>query len=222
MKPSISVLFFLWIICSASVVAQSNDFGILNFQLGYEFGAHGIEHHISQDGNLLEGLSQDAITSTANFNFNAGLTKWLSAGVALQYGNFVESPANPQNTGNSITNAYIELRGYIGNTDNFNWYFGGAFGISSLKLERIAYYPQQFTSQTITTTYHSPHLSAINGFNWYFSKYIGMNFNILFSTYNFKLEDYSIDGESQAMQNYESDINTIGLHLRIGLSAKLY
>lgn len=210
----------LFVAVTITTTGQSNQFGTLTFQGGYTFGAHAVEHEVWQDGNKLEGLSGDAISSLGSFHFQAGLTDWLSGGFGLQRGAIIEDPTYPKGSGSNVFTATLEMRGYLGNTDNFNWYFGGVAGLTGLELESSAL--KGTVQETTIYRYHGLHFGIVNGFNWYFYEYLGMNFNMAFSYWDYNLVDYTINDQDVAIQNYTNTVSAIGMHLRLGLTARLF
>jgi hypothetical protein len=198
--------------------AQGLDKGAFSLNLAFDGGVHGTRYTSKYNGNSV-GNPDTSAAATSLFRLNAhySIFKWMSAGIDYRGGKYIEDPENAQAAGNKISMMAFALRFYPVNKDKFTWFVGTTIGTSRLEINRVYTFlvaiPARFKL-------NSPHLGLETGFNWYFSKNVGMNFGLGYSSHNFLLKEYYLNGNKQDISNYENRLETKGVHVNIGLSLR--
>lgn len=213
-------LFFL--VCSlvyANGFSQSHDNGTLSFQVNFDAGYHSTESESSYMGTVYDQGTSVAGTTMAGLTMHYNFVKWFSAGFNFSFGSYIEDPENAEADGNKVSFISVDARFYPVNKDKFNWFAGIEYGYSGLEINRKVSLLN--TVNTIQYNYTSPHLGLYTGFNWYFANFIGLNFQVGMSNHQFDLKEYSINGTNQDLTNYEIKLNTVGPHIKLGLSFKI-
>jgi hypothetical protein len=139
----------------------------------------------------------------------------MSAGIDYKGGRYIESDSTVSANGNKVSIASLSLRFYPVNKDRFVWYAGPTFGLSSLEINRIytilVAIPAQYK-------FKSSHLGLETGFNWYFTKNVGLNFALGYSGQNYLMTEYYFNGDKQDLSNTKYTLTTKGLHVNLGLA----
>lgn len=214
------ILFTITLLFSFSIIAnsQSHSKNTLSFNLDYDLGIHGTVSEYYYQNVLIDQDTSAAGTQMVRFDVQYNILKFLSAGLTYRKGSYIEDPDNADADGNKVAIFSLGLRLYPVNKEKFALYFGLNFGSSNLEINR---------SYTFITTsrhrylWNSPHFSTELGFNWYFAKGIGMNFNLGYSGHNFNLREYYINGTQQDLTNQKHTFLTKGVHIGIGLAIRL-
>lgn len=198
---------------------QAQDQNIISFSAGYDAGIHGTLY-TSQYQNNDPSSPDTSAAGTQMFKLNGqyNIFKFLSAGFDLGIGAYMEDPENASAAGNRISTYALSLRLYPVNKDKFVWYFGADIGGSRLTINRVITF---IVAIPVQYKWKSPHYRFDTGFNWYFTDRIGMNFGIGYSTHNFLMTYYEIDGEEQDLTNWTNRLKTKGVHLNLGLAFHL-
>jgi hypothetical protein len=214
-------IYLLLLFCSAAlhVHAQksSNKEGTVTIMAGYDIGAYGLEHYMWQDGNELFGRTGNALTSNAVVSIQMGVLEMLSIGVSGSFGNYYEDPLYVGKSGSIYYSAAGDVRFYLANYPYFNWYVGGLLGLSTLSLSN-----DDDKGRAVEILYRGPYMGITNGLHWYFGSSIGVNFALVFSNMQFRLDNYTIDGDIQSTPGLSSSVTGMGVHVRFGVSYKLY
>jgi hypothetical protein len=219
MKLFLNLVLFCLLISSNQVISQSNDKGNFSLSLGYDFAAHLAVSENRVSGNLIDTDSSGAATQLAQINLHYGITKWFSAGLGFRKGSYLEDPQDPDGDNkyktNKVGEMYLDTRFYFLNKDKFNMYSGLSFGLTNLK--------QNFTNPPLILdyTYKGNTYRLGLGLNWYFTKYVGLWFNLDYSGRKYELTDYVINGSNQILSNINYTLQTKGVHAAIGISAKI-
>lgn len=197
---------------------QSHSKKTLSFNLDYDLGIHGTVSEYYYQNTLIDQDTSAAGTKLIRLDVQYNIFKFLSAGLTFRKGSYIEDPENAEADGNSVGIFSLGFRLYPINKDKFAMYFGLNFGGSNLEINR------KYTF--ITTSAHhyewsSPHFSSELGFNWYFGKGVGMNFNLGYSSHNYNLKKYTINGNQQDLTNQKHTFLTKGVHIGIGLAVRL-
>jgi hypothetical protein len=126
----------------------------------------------------------------------------------------VEDPDDINAAGNRVKMFSMSARFYPVNKDKFALYTGMNFGYTLLSITRT----YTFGSSTTIHDYKwdSSHLEFDLGFNWYFARQFGINFNLGYTAHNFDLEEYSIDNIPQDPGDWSHKFITKGIHVAIG------
>lgn len=198
--------------------AQGLNKGAISMNLGYDGGAHGTLYTSKYNGNSV-GNPDTSAAATSLFRLNAhySIFKWLSAGFDYRGGKYIEDPDNAQAAGNKVSMMGLAFRLYPVNKDKFTWYVGTTLGASRLEINRIYTF---VVSVPARFKLSAPHIGFETGFNWFFSQNVGMNFGLAYSSHNFLLKEYYLNGNKQDISNYENRLETKGIHLTIGLSLR--
>ncbi|TNF47354.1 MAG: hypothetical protein EP305_08060 [Bacteroidetes bacterium] len=208
-----------FIALSTVAFGQAQDKGVISFSAGYDAGIHGTIY-TSQYQNNSPSTPDTSMAGTQLFRLNAhyNIFKFLSAGLDFRTGSYVEDPDNATSNGNKVLMYGLSLRLYPVNKDKFVWYVGANFGGSRLTIKRtytvIVAIPE-------LSKYKSPHTSFETGFNWYFTEKIGMNFGLGYSSQNFLLTYYKLNGEEYDLSDWTNKLTTKGIHFNLGLAVHL-
>jgi hypothetical protein len=221
MKKLLQSLFALFI--TINLAAQSHESGTLSFQLGYDVGVHRTDYTSKLNGVQISQNKSTAATTIVMFGAQYNLVKFLSFGLNFGAGGYLENPENAEADGNSYRALSIDLRLYPVNKDKFNWFLGPRLGTSGLKIRRKV---SQLGGQPIPTVsqesrYNSPHFGVYTGFNWYLLSFLGLNGQIGYTSHNFLMKSYSVNGTSQNLSNFDNRLKVSGVHIQFGLSVKI-
>jgi hypothetical protein len=203
------------IISSSLVFGQAQDKGEFSFNVNYDGGLHYVEWESVYNGTTTDRDTSGAGTRMLRINAQYNIFKFLSAGLDLRTGSYRENPQeNITANGNKVNMWAVSLRLYPVNRDKFVWYFGTTIGGSRLEINRI------YTLFSIPAQYKfkSPHFGLETGFNWYFAKNFGMNFGLGYSSQNYAMTEYYLNGDKQDLTNWKNNLLTKGIHTNIGLA----
>ena len=208
---------YLIIVCFPliGVFGQSHERGTFSFTLGYDAGVHGVAYNSEYNGNKLDQDTSAAGTRMGHLTASYNLFKFMSIGLDLRSGGYVEDPENATANGNRVSMTGINLRFYPVNREKFAWYIGPSFGISRLEINRIYTF---IISIPAKYRYSAGHFGLETGFNWYFAKNFGMNFALGYSGQNYRMYYYSLNNEEQDLTNFDNTLQTIGIHMNLGLA----
>lgn len=214
------ILIAILIICLSPVIGktQSHSKNTLSFNLDFDAGIHGTVSEYYYNNVLIDQDTSAAGTKMFRFDAQYNILKFLSAGFTFRKGSYVEDPDNVGANGNKIGIVSLGLRLYPINKDKFAMYLGLNFGSSHLQINRVN---TIIVSINQRYEWQSPHFSAEFGFNWYFAKNIGMNFNLGYAGHNFNLKEYYINSTQQNLTNQKHTFITKGAHVGIGLAFRL-
>lgn len=198
------------------VFSQAQNKGAFSFNLDYDAGVHGTLYTQEFKGNKVNQTDTSA-AGTQLFRINAqyNILKWLSAGLDLRAGKYIEDPENATANGNKVSMWGLSIRLYPVNRNKFVWYLGATLGGSRLEINRIY---TLLISVPERSLFKSPHLGLETGFNWYFARNFGMNFGLGFSSQNYKLTEYYFNNDKQDLSDWNNQLSTIGLHMNLGLA----
>lgn len=195
--------------------AQAHTPGTLSFQVGYDATLHGTATETKFLGIVIANDTSAAFTNMLNITAQYSFASWFSAGLAFDYGSYVEDTADAAANGNRARILSFDARLYPVNKDKFNWYVGGQGGFTSLVINREEVGPVDAQYK-----YDSPHLGLFTGFNWYMFDVAGIFFQLNYSSHRFELNEMSWDGVQQDLSNTEQTLETKGIGFRVGLNVK--
>jgi hypothetical protein len=213
MKKLLILLFSNLILLFSN--AQSHNQGAFSFTLGYDAGIHGVTYTSEYNSTIVDQDTSGSATRMAHLTASYNIFKFMSIGLDLRSGSYLEDPENATANGNKVSMSALNLRFYPVNKDKFAWYIGPTFGFSRLEINRIYTFIVSIPAQY---RFKSGHFGLETGFNWYFVKNFGMNFALGYSSQNFNMYYYRLNGEEQDLSNYENTLKTAGVHMNIGLS----
>lgn len=198
-------------------MAQGHSAGTISFQLGFDAGIHGTVYEAKYNGTTVDQDTSGAGTTLFQFNAQYNILKWLSAGFSFHGGSYIEDPDNAEADGNKISTFAFDLRFYPVNKDKFTWYLGFNYGAAKLEINRrytiITTFPVQYR-------FKGPDMRILTGFNFYFSKNVGLNLGLAYSTHNFKMTEYTVNNNPFDLTNYDNHLITRGAHISLGLSLR--
>lgn len=212
-------MLFFAIIWSNQTLSQSNDKGNFSLSVGYDIAAHLAISENRLNGTLIDTDSSGAATQLAQLNLHYGITKWFSAGLGFRKGSYLEDPKDPDGDNkyksNKVGEFYLDTRFYFINKDKFNMYSGLSFGLTNLK--------QNYTNPPLIADYaYKGNTYRLGlGLNWYFTKYVGLWFNLDYAGRNYELTEYVINGSNQDLTNINYTLKTKGMHAAIGVCVKI-
>ena len=196
--------------------SQSNVPGRISLSAGFDMGGHYIISEETYSGTVIDQDTSGAATKLFHFNAHYSLANWFSAGLGFRIGNYVEDPDDPDSKyqSNSVNEFYLDTRFYFLNKDKFNMYGMLSGGKTSFTLNHDE------AGFKVTNKYSAPVIRLGLGFNWYFTKYIGLWYNMEYAGRNFKLLSQDINGTATDLTNYKFTFNTKGAHFAIGICIK--
>lgn len=204
------------ILTSSTLFGQAQDKGEFSFNIDYDMGIHGTMYTSEYQGNADNDPDTSAAgTQMIRINAQYNILKWLSAGLDLRTGSYLEDPENATANGNKVNMWGVSLRLYPVNRDKFVWYLGTTLGGSRLEINRIYTFLIAIPAQY---KFRSPHLGIETGFNWYFAKNFGLNFGFGYSSQNFEMTEYYLNGDKQDLADWNNHLVTKGVHTNIGLA----
>ncbi len=198
--------------------SQAHNKGTFSFQLNYQTGLHKTIYESTYYGNLVDRDTRAALTSLFNFTAQYNFIKPFSAGINFSSGRYIEDPEDAEADGNKVNTLSLDLRAYLVNKEKFNWFLSLDYGIANLEINRIYTFITSFRYKYL---FKSPHFSLYTGFNWYFAKFIGMNFQLGYSGHNFLMNKLWINGDEQDISNLKNTLQATGVNIRLGLSIKI-
>jgi hypothetical protein len=209
------IFFLILTFVGVNVFSQSHKAGTLSFQLNGDLGAHRTVSQTKVFGISSASDTSGAATVITNISGSYSILPWLSAGLTLGTGRYVEDEEQTDNA-NRISMIGLTLRLYPVNNEKFNWYGAFDLGTTGLEINRKIIF-----NQDAQYKFRSGHLGVYTGINWYFANFIGLNTQLGLSSHNFNLREFNINNNAQNLNNIESTLGTLGLHFRLGLSFKI-
>lgn len=210
-------LFTFLLITNALVFGQSHQSGTFSMQLDYSLGAHLSVYESKYNGNTMDIDSSGVATSMVFLNGQFSVLDFLSVGAYFGLGSYIEDPENDAARGNKIRSFGVDFRAYAVNNDQFNWYFGTKLGYSALEINRSAFNGFLKTQ----ANFGSVQFAGFTGFNYYFGDFLGFNFELAYMKHNFLMNEYSVNGTSQNLSNFENRLDVKGIVFNLGLSFKV-
>lgn len=217
MKIKFFALAFSFFIIK-SLFAQGHQSGTLSFQLGYDFGVHGTYYTSQFLGLPIEADSSAAITSMFTVGAQYNMLNWLSGGLSIVYGSYLEDTAEVNNNGNNVGNVSIDLRLYPLNGEKFNLYIGPELGYSFLEIRKLN--PSLGNIEEVSN-YKGGHFGVNAGFNWYIFTFAGIFAQLEYTKNNFTLKEYTIDGDPFDLTNFDATLDTFSGGIRFGINFKI-
>jgi hypothetical protein len=205
----------LLIFSGSALFAQAQDKGAFSFNVDYDGGLHYVEWESKYNGTVTDQDTSGAGTRMLRLNAQYNILKWLSAGLDLRTGSYIETVENATSNGNKVNMWGVSLRLYPLNKEKIVWYIGTTLGGSRLEINRIYTFIVAIPAQY---KFKSPHFGLETGFNWYFAKNFGMNFCLGYSSQNFTMTEYYLNNNKQDLTNWDNHLLTKGLHTNIGLA----
>jgi hypothetical protein len=194
------------------VTSQSHTKGTLSFNANFDGGVHGTVAEVYFQNTLVDQDTSAAATTLFRVDAQYNFLKWLSGGIFLRTGKYLEDPDNAEEAGNKVLDFSLGLRAYMVNKDKFSLYFGIYYGTSALEINRI------YTSTPVQYKWKGNNLSSDIGFNWYFVRNIGLNFSLGYSGHNFDLKEYYINNAAQNLTDWKHTFDTKGGHINLGIA----
>jgi hypothetical protein len=212
-----TLLLSFFVLAGSVVNAQSHTFGTFSFNFDYDIGGHAVEFEQTyDDGTNSITANKDtsgAVTSLFRFDGHFNVLRFLSVGLHMRNGSYIEDPENTQNKGNKVSVVGLGLRGYLVNKDKVAWYAETTFGGSNLTMNKeltfIITIPYQYK-------FRGSHFGVGTGLNWYFANNLGMNFEFGYTTQKYTMTDYTLNGEKQDLTNWDNRLTSAGVHFNLG------
>ncbi len=199
--------------------AQSHDKGTFSIQLNYDGGLHSTHNKTIYKGVVIEDKNDAALSRAFILNASYNPIKFLSVGINLGKGAYIENPDSIHNDGNVYNRIGIDVKGYYLNHEKFNMFLGVQTGFSKLVIHRKAVLIGTAYA-TQKSIYNAPYLGLNTGFNWYFTKYVGVNMQLGYSTHGFKLIKSYINDTQLNLSDYDIGFKSNGAHIEFGVSVK--
>jgi hypothetical protein len=143
-----------------------------------------------------------------------GFSNRFNAGLDIKFGSYLYDPDSAEGKSNRFLVFGPHAEFNLIAKENFRWYLGAGFNTAVLEL-------QEDKEEVIPTRYISKYAGAgarINtGILWFFSRPLGLHFNIAFDSHAFKLKNYSVNGNEVDLENIEGKLNVKGGDIVLGL-----
>ncbi len=212
--------FFAVMVCAVlycGPLAAQHQAGTLSCQLGYDGAVHATKYQSYYSGVQLENDTSAAATQMFAVTVEYNILNWLSSGLTLNSGSYIEDPEDAEANGNSVWFLSLDTRAYPLNHEKFNMYLGFDVGLTRLEINRI----NSFTADDLQYHYSGPHIGAFAGFNWYLFNVAGIFFQMGYAQHNFQLDDYAVNTIPQNLTGYSADLTTYGVDVRIGVDIRI-
>jgi hypothetical protein len=208
----LSVFVFVFF---AKAEAQLHTSKSVSMNVDFDAGGHFTQYKASYQGVQQPTDSSGAGTTLFRLNPQIHIISWLSAGIDIRWGGYIENPDNAEAAGNRITTTSVFVRAYPVNKDKFSWYVGAGIGNSSLAIKR-----RTTLIIPILYEYRFRGLQSFleTGINAMATKNIGFNFNLGYMGTNMKLRKFVVNGEKQNISDWNNFLNTKGITFGLGLT----
>ncbi|MDZ4824246.1 MAG: outer membrane beta-barrel protein [Flavobacteriales bacterium] len=142
----------------------------------------------------------------------------INAGLDLKFGSYLYDPDDSLSQYKSNKFSIIGLSGEFTavSNENFRVYLGINLNTTSLTVKEEL--PFDITE---TQTWRGGGVQANVGFMAFFSKLIGVNFNVGYDSHTLKLKSYTLEGESQDLSAFTGTLKLQGVNGTIGLVLRL-
>ena len=196
------------------VVALVNKAGTIHLGVGLAAGAHATEYRETFRvlGLSFTNTSTDgAATVTLPLEFSVGLAKFVSLGIYLEPGSYLDSSATESN---GLAMVGLQPRFYLVNGDRFAWLASLRFGGSALVIDRSE------EGTNTTARYSGGHLGIGTGIAAYFGDHIGLQVHLNYLANNFALKEYEVNGANIPLDDFDAELLTRGIALQASLAFK--
>lgn len=192
--------------------AQINAPGRVHVAVGLAAGFHGTEY--TEVGTVLGiPLSRKtldaAFTTTVPIEVGVGVAKFLSLGLYVEPGSYLDSSATESN---GLAMVGFQPRFYLVNKDRFAWMASLRLGGSALELDR----QEPFVRSE--ARYSGGHFGLGTGVAVHFSELIGLQLHLNYLANRMTLQDYRINGSEIPLDLYDAELLTRGVALQASLA----
>lgn len=199
-------------------MAQFNDAGRLHVGVGGAFGAHATSHNLKYHFTFLgtnftydSTTTDGAVTATLPVEVDYGIARFMSVGLYLQPGSYLDSSATESN---SVILAGIQPKFYVLNKDRFAILAALQLGFSRLHFVRDAELGEIEDSR-----YSGFQWGLGTGMSVGFGDHFGMNVMLRYVSTNMPLREYTINGPTLA-EDIEARLRTGGVLFQVGFAAR--
>lgn len=194
------------------LAAQLNGPGRVHVAVGLAAGAHGTEY--TETGTVLGiALSRKtldgAATVTVPIEVGVGVADFLSLGLYVEPGSYLDSSATESN---GLAMVGFQPRFYLVNKDRFAWMASLRLGGSALQIDR----EEPFIRTE--ARYRGGHFGLGTGVAFHFSDLIGLQLHANYLTNRLTLQDYRVNGSEIPLDLYEAELLTRGVALQASLA----
>lgn len=192
--------------------AQINAPGRVHMAVGLAAGFHGTEY--TETGTVLGFPVQRktldaAATVTVPIEVGVGVANFLSLGVYVEPGSYIDSAATESN---GLAMVGVQPRFYLVNKDRFAWMASLRLGGSALELDR----QEPFVRSE--ARYSGGHFGLGTGVAVHFSDLIGLQLHLNYLANRMTLRDYRINGTEIPLDLYDAELLTRGVALQASLA----
>jgi hypothetical protein len=192
--------------------AQINAPGRVHVAVGLAAGFHGTEYTETSSflGIPVQRKTLDAAaTVTVPIEVGVGVAKFLSLGVYLEPGSYLDSAATESN---GLAMVGFQPRFYLVNRERFAWMASVRLGGSSLQIDR------EEPLVRSEAQYRGEHFGLGTGVAFHFTDLIGLQLHISHLTNRMTLEDYRLNGSEIPLDLYEAELFTRGVAVQASLA----
>lgn len=198
---------------SSALWAQVNTKGTIYASLGIAGGAHATHYEQTTFVLGIPFVTKDddgAATVTFPIQVGYGFADWFSLGLIIEPGNYLDSNATRTN---GLFTFGVVPRFYLVNKDRFAWSASLQLGGSGLRIDDSA-------PINSSATYKGANFGLGTGVGFYFTDHIGLNIEARYLANSFTLREYSVNGSTISLDNFDAVLTTRGVLLQASLAFK--
>lgn len=212
------VLAIVVIIGGLTSNAQSG-FGTINIRAGGN--ASVAATFLEVDYGIAKDYDSSAIAAAfIPVSVDLFLTKFLSVGASYKSGTWLDEDTQDDNlevTKKKVADYNLGVKLFPVNKDNFNFYVGADYGLSTLE--------KDVETKVIVVKQHQKWSGTGLGLHLGFNAYFGSNFGIYMQTgytqRNYSLKEYSVNNVDALLASTTYDLLTKGGFLELGFAFKI-
>ncbi|MBK8226484.1 MAG: hypothetical protein IPK70_04850 [Flavobacteriales bacterium] len=214
------LLILSFLVCSIGSYAQFNEAGRFHASIGGAVGFHATKYYqkftfnffgtpVSVDTTTTDG----AATYTLPIELDFGLAKFMSLGLYLEPGAYLDSSATESN---NLMMAGIQPRFYLLNKDRFALLASLQLGVSALNIVR----DEAGTINDSDSRYLGFQWGLGTGMAVGFGNHLGMRFMLRYVSTSMPLRAAEQNGSSIDLDNFEAKLTTGGVLLQLSFCVR--
>ncbi|HRD53896.1 MAG TPA: hypothetical protein PKY96_14755 [Flavobacteriales bacterium] len=214
------ILLLSAILITAASSAQFNESGRFHASIGGAMGFHGTRYYqkftfnfFGTPVNVDTTTTDGAVTFTLPIELDFGLAKFMSLGLYIEPGSYLDSSATESNR---IALAGIQPKFYLLNKDRFALLTSLQLGVSALNIVR----DENGTMNDSDARYLGFQWGLGAGMAVGFGDHVGMRFMARYVGTRMPLRAMEQDGRSIDLDNYEARLTTAGLLIQLSLCVR--
>ena len=215
------LLFLAAVLASTAASAQFNDAGRFHASLGGAAGFHATTYYqkrsytfFGQTINVDTTTRDGAVSLTLPIELDFGLVKFMSLGLYIEPGSYLDSSATESN---SIVLAGIQPKFYLLNKDRFALLTALQLGAAALHIVR----DEDGKVNDSDARYLGLHWGLGLGLAVGFGRHFGMRFMTRYVGTSMPLRAAEVNGSSVDLDDFEAKLSTGGVLIQLSLCARV-